>query len=177
MLKTKSIVAVAFVALLAFSPPLSLALSYTLSVQTVAPSYFGTQTINIVGKVSPAPGPNTAVFLTIINPGGKVVYVNQDSVNGTTGVFSDSVAAGVSQDWVDGTYTVNATWGAYGPPLRAVATFTWSPAQTTTTSTTTAQVPEFSFGVAPLVLLASLLAVSALARKFGILGRQSRAHQ
>jgi hypothetical protein len=166
----RSIAAATLLAFLAFSAPLSFALSYTLSVQTGSPSYSGTQTITIVGKVTPAPGPNTAVFLSVISPNGKVVYVNQDSVNGTTGVFSDSVTPGTSSDWVDGTYTVNATWGAYGPTLHAVATFTWT-SQTTTTSTTTAQVPEFTPGIAPLVLLASLLAVAALARKFSLLSR------
>jgi hypothetical protein len=164
-------VAATLAALLFFySAPLSSALSYTLVVQTAAPSYYGSQPIVVFGKVNPAPGPNTAVFLSIVNPSGKVVFVSEDAVNGTTGVFSDSVVPGTSSDWLDGTYTVNASWGAYGPPLRAVTTFTWSSTQTVTTSTTTAQVPEFTPGAAPLVLLLSLLAVAALVRKFNILG-------
>ncbi|MDG7008365.1 MAG: hypothetical protein JRN06_09020 [Nitrososphaerota archaeon] len=111
--------------------------AYALKVQTDQQSYFGTQPILISGSVTPAPGASTGVVFTIVNPSGtKLGYWNAD-VNGTTGDFSYSIVAGGSSAWVAGTYTVNATWGAYPPQVYAHSTFSWSPTATTTTTTTT----------------------------------------
>ena len=59
---------------LLFAPAFA-ATTYTVSVQTDAASYSGTQNIMISGVVSPAPGANTAVVVTIKNPSNAVVDI------------------------------------------------------------------------------------------------------
>lgn len=130
--------------LLALFPVILLALSgvasavtYSISVQTNSSTYLGAPTITVSGQVSPAPGPNTAVFVRVFNPNGVVATAGQVNVNGTTGLYSETFAAGGSTNWVNGNYVVNATWGAYGPVIFALANFAWSSSPITTTTSTT----------------------------------------
>jgi hypothetical protein len=114
------------------------ALSYSMTVHTGTPSYSGAATIQVSGQVTPAPGPNTAVLIRVYNPDNSLVTADQATVNGTTGLFSDSFVAGGASLWIDGTYLINATWGAYGPAIFSTATFSWSSQSATITATSTA---------------------------------------
>ncbi len=113
------------------------ALSYTIAIQTNSSAYVGAATVQVSGQVSPAPGPNTAVLLRVLNPNRVLVTADQASVNGTTGLFSATFVAGGTSTWIDGTYVLNATWGAYGPTIFSTSTFSWSSHTTTTTTTST----------------------------------------
>jgi hypothetical protein len=120
------------------------AVTYTVSVQTDRTSYTSGQSIMISGTVSPAPGANTAVVVTIRNPANTVVDISDDPVNPSTGAFSQVTVAGGTANWVPGTYAVNATWGGYGSTATLTTTFAYgspstsssSSSTTTTTSTT-----------------------------------------
>ena len=109
----------------------------TLTVSTDSASYSASQTIRITGSLSPAPGPSTAVTLKLINPSGTVLAVWEAEVGATSGLFNHTLVAGGTSGWTEGTYTVNATWGAYPPQIYANTTFAYSPIFTTTTTTTT----------------------------------------
>ena len=114
-----------------------LAASYTLSVQTTSTTYTGSVNITVTGQVSPAPGQNTSVLLRVYNPGKALATFADVPVNGTTGQYSFTFAAGGSSAWVGGTYLVNATWGAYGPVIFKVVTFSWTSSGTTTSTSST----------------------------------------
>ena len=111
--------------------------TYTLKVSTNSATYSASDSIKITGSVSPPPGPSTGVTLKLINPNGVTLGVWYADVGASTGLFNHTVVAGGSAGWTAGTYTVNATWGAYLPQLYADAKFTYSPTVTTTTTTTT----------------------------------------
>ena len=111
--------------------------SYTLTVSTDKPSYVYGQAIQISGKVSPPPGPNTAVFLEIINPHGAVVAPGEAPVGASTGLYNYTLVAGGNSGWIAGTYAVNATWGAYPPQVSAEATFQYTPTAVTSTTSST----------------------------------------
>jgi len=128
--------AIGLAALVALSVPVS-AVSYSVTVHTDSAIYVGSSSISITGQVSPAPGANTSVLLRVYNPSMVLVGASEAPVNGTTGSYSYSFVAGGTSSWVAGTYTVNATWGAYGPAVFQTATFSWSPLTTSTTSTST----------------------------------------
>jgi len=100
--------------------------AYTVTVQTNQAVYSGTSPIVVTGIVSPPPGPNTGVVVTVTSPTGAAVDISDDSVNGTTGAFSHITVAGGSANWVTGTYTVNAVWGGDGATASGVATFTYA---------------------------------------------------
>ncbi|MDG6948991.1 MAG: hypothetical protein JRM77_03925 [Nitrososphaerota archaeon] len=111
--------------------------SYALTVSTDKPSYISGQTIRITGRVAPPPGPNTAVFLEIINPRGTVVAPGEAPVGASSGLYNYTLVAGGTSAWVAGTYTVNATWGAYPPQVSATVTFQYAPSAVTSTSSST----------------------------------------
>jgi len=113
------------------------ALSYTLTVHTNANSYAGESSVTINGQVSPAPGPNTSVLLRVYNPNMLLTTAAVAPVNGTTGDYSSSFIAGGSSAWIDGTYSVNATWGAYGPVIFKITTFKWASSATSTSTSAT----------------------------------------
>ena len=115
--------------------------TYTLKVATDSSAYGPGQTIKVTGSVSPAPGPSTAVALKVLNPAGTVVAVGETSVGASSGLYNYTFVAGGSSAWSSGTYTLNATWGAYPPQIYAKATFAYSTTVTTTTTTTTTTTP------------------------------------
>ena len=146
--------------------------SYTLTVSTDKPSYASGQAIQVSGKVSPAPGPNTAVFLEIINPHGVVVAPGEAQVGASTGSYNYTFVAGGTSSWVSGTYTVNATWGAYPPQVDAVATFQYAPtvittSSSTTTSTTSTTSSSASTSSTSVITTSSSSATSASSSKGG----------
>ena len=98
---------------------------YALTVQTNDTEYSGTTSIAISGVVSPPPGPNTAVIVTIRNPQGAAVDISDDAVNATTGAYSQVTVSGGSAGWVAGVYTVYATWGGNGARAANVTTFAY----------------------------------------------------
>ncbi|MDG6918091.1 MAG: hypothetical protein JRN62_01415 [Nitrososphaerota archaeon] len=108
--------------------------SYTLTVSTDKSSYASGQAIHVTGRVIPAPGPNTAVFLEVINPHDTIVAPGEATVSAATGLYNYTFVAGGTSAWVAGTYTVNATWGAYPPQVNATATFQYAPSVVTSTS-------------------------------------------
>ncbi|MBI3022831.1 MAG: MBL fold metallo-hydrolase [Thaumarchaeota archaeon] len=118
-----------------------LAVSYTITVQSDYPTYSGVSTIHITGQVSPAPGPNTAAFVSVLNPHGDPVDYGVEQVDANTGAFSHSTVTGgagpLAAAWISGTYTVNASWGSSGTVAYQTATFAYTATTTTTTQTTT----------------------------------------
>lgn len=120
-----------------FASSMASATTYTLKVSTDSASYSGAASIKITGSVSPAPGASTGVTLKLINPTGVVLGVWTAGVGASSGEFNYTLTAGGTSSWTAGTYTVNATWGAYPPQLYAQTTFTYSTAITTTTTTST----------------------------------------
>ncbi|HUK80149.1 MAG TPA: hypothetical protein VLU91_05750 [Nitrososphaerales archaeon] len=122
------------------------ALSYSLTVQTNATSYVGESTVLITGQVTPAPGPNSSVSLRVYNPNMLLATAAVAPVNGTTGLYSSTFVTGGSSAWIEGTYSVNATWGAYGPVIFKITTFSWasSATSTSTSATSTTTVSTFS---------------------------------
>jgi len=137
-MKRALFIAIGLVMLAALSGAAS-AVSYSLTVHTDSSSYVASSSVSITGEVSPAPGANTSVLLRIYNPNMTLVAGFAASVNGTTGSYSSTFVAGSSSSWTEGTYTVNATWGAYGPVVFKTTTFSWalSATSTTTSSVTT----------------------------------------
>ncbi len=124
-----------FLFLLSFSIiPAHAATTYTVTVQTDQASYTGTQPVKITGTVSPAPGPNTGVVITIKNQTGAVADIDEVIPSATNGSFSYTSIPGGNPAWGNGTFSVNATWGGNGATASDVATFTYSPAATSTTS-------------------------------------------
>ena len=133
-MKRALFIAIGLVVLAALSGAAS-AVSYSLTVHTDSSSYVASSSVSITGEVSPAPGANTSVLLRIYNPNMTLVAGFAASVNGTTGSYSSTFVAGSSSSWTEGTYTVNATWGAYGPVVFKTTTFSWALSATSTTST------------------------------------------
>ncbi len=113
------------------------ALAATITVKTDAPSYFASQTITTSGTVSPTPGPNNAVIVTIRNPSNTVVDIGPAQVDSSTGTYSFVTVAGGSTSWIAGTYSVNATWGGSGGTATTTTTFQYSPTPPIATTTTT----------------------------------------
>ena len=149
-LRISGVLALVFLAFQAFAPASANVGSYTMALQTNAASYTGSQSIMISGTVSPAPGPNTAVIITVTNPNHAGIDYQDDAVNPTTGGFSGVTVAGGpitcagNPCWIAGTYSVNATWGGSGSTVSQVVTFTYTPASTTTTTSTTGTVTSTS---------------------------------
>lgn len=169
-----------------------LAVSYTISIQTDYPTYSGVSTIHITGQVSPAPGPDTAAFVSVLNPHGDPVDYGVEQVDANTGAFSHSTVTGgagpLAAAWISGTYTVNASWGSSGTVAYQTTTFgytattttTTSSTSTTTTSTTTSSstststgtsatstssvIPEFNPQALLIVSLVALAVIAVLGR-------------
>jgi hypothetical protein len=115
------------------------AAGYTITVKTDLSSYTSGQEIKISGAISPAPGAaSTAVLVRIFNPSSHplLVYAGEANVSASTGDYNATLVAGGSSEWTTGTYTVNATWGGFLPPIFRTTTFTYTATTTTTTSTT-----------------------------------------
>jgi hypothetical protein len=193
-LRIFGVVALFFLASQAFIP-VQAATTYTMTLQTDIPSYSGAQPITITGVISPAPGPNTGVIITVKNPVGTVADVNEVFPGPTNGSFSDVSYPGGNAAWTSGTFTVNATWGGSGGTASKIATFVYSPTavttsttvttttsstttttttsttSTTTTSssrtTTSANAPEFPTSVLAIVALAAMAMVAALSKRIG----------
>jgi len=172
--------------------PVHAAATYTITLQTDAPSYSGAQPIKITGVISPAPGPNTGVIITVKNPSGTVADINEVFPNPSDGTFSDTSVPGGNAAWTAGTFTVNATWGGGSATASKVATFVYSPTATSTTSsttsttttttststttsisttavpittTTTSTAPEFPSSVLAIVALAGMVLVALLSKR------------
>jgi large repetitive protein len=127
--------ALAILALAFFFVTPALAVTYTITVQTDAPSYSGIQPITITGVVSPAPGPSTAVFVVIKGPSGAVVDLGSEAADAVTGAWRHVTVPGGTGNWTAGTYRINATWGGPGGSASQIATFSYVvPLATTTTA-------------------------------------------
>lgn len=174
--------------------PAHAATVYTMTLQTDAPSYSGVQPITMTGVVSPAPGPNTGVIITIKNSVGSVADINEVFPSATNGSFTDVSVPGGNPAWTTGTFSVNATWGGGGATASKVVTFaysatatttttttsststmtsatsstststTTSSTSTTTTTTTSSTVPEFPFSVLAVVALIGMAVVAYLSK-------------
>ncbi|MDG6988713.1 MAG: hypothetical protein JRN21_05230 [Nitrososphaerota archaeon] len=112
--------------------------TYRLTVQTNSPSYYGSQQVVVVGSVLPAPGAGTSVSISVYNPQGELARAAEAQVDGTTGNYTVSFAAG-GASWTDGQYAVDATWApsTSGPAYHATTTFSYSVNETTTTTAST----------------------------------------
>ena len=169
----------AFLFLLAFSvAPVHAAGAYSVFLQTDQSSYSGAQSIKITGTITPPPGPNTAVIITVKNSAGSVADINEVTPSSTNGSFSDVSIAGGNSAWVSGMFSVNATWGGDGATATNFVTFSYSstPATitttigTTTTTTTipTTPAPEFPSGVLAAVTLVGMAGVAILSRRIAL---------
>jgi hypothetical protein len=171
--------ALVFVSSLAFVPAHA-ATTYTMTLQTDAASYSGAQPITITGVISPAPGPNTGIIVTVKNSVGSVADVNEVFPGPTNGSFTDISVPGGNAAWTSGTFAVNATWGGNGATASKVVTFVYSPTATTTTTTsttttttttssttkiTTSNAPEFPPGVLAMVALVAMAMVALLSKR------------
>lgn len=125
-----SVLAIAAILLLS-APFISFAAGTTVTVHATA-QYQGQ--VSISGVVSPTPSSGTAVAISVSDPNGVQVAANTVLLN-STGGFSYSFAAG--SGWVNGTYTVVATWAqsSVSSPVSGITTFTYGKAAITTTST------------------------------------------
>lgn len=167
-----------------------LAVAYTITVKTDYPTYTGVSTIRITGQVSPAPGPNTATFVSVLNPNGKPVDYGVEQVDANTGAFSHTTVTGgagpLAALWISGTYTVNASWGSSGTVVYQSMTFAYTATSTTTTSSTSTTttttssstststgtsttstssvIPEFNPQALLIVSLVALAAIAVLGR-------------
>ena len=103
-------------------------ISVTVNVFTTSLFYSDTQPIDVTGTVAPTPGNGTSAFIEVYNPDGTVVHVDSVPVSGTTGQFNDSFNSG-GTNWINGTYTLRATWGASinGPTFSGNTSFSYSP--------------------------------------------------
>ena len=103
-------------------------ISVTVNVSTTSLFYSDTQPIDVTGTVAPTPGNGTSAFIEVYNPDGTVVHVDSVPVNGTTGQFNDSFNSG-GTNWINGTYTLRATWAASinGPTFSGNTSFSYSP--------------------------------------------------
>jgi hypothetical protein len=171
----------------------ALAQTYAVTLQTNAPSYSGVGPIQITGQVSPAPGPNTAVVITIHNSAGGVAEITEVVPNPTAGSFSYTSYPGGNAAWTTGTFTVNATWGGDGETATQVSTFAYtasasstsSSSSTSTTSSTSRSssissasststtskatpAPEFPASALALVALVGVAVVAALSRRIAV---------
>lgn len=115
-------------------PVFAQATTYTVTVQTNAPTYSGATPILITGVVSPAPGAGTAVVISIKNPVGALADYAEANVNAATGSFNYTSVPGGSATWTFGTYTINATWGGPGGTAFGIASFNYTAAVSSTTS-------------------------------------------
>ncbi|MDG6931741.1 MAG: hypothetical protein JRN26_06550 [Nitrososphaerota archaeon] len=99
------------------------ATSYSISVQTSAPSYVSGQTVVVSGTVSPVPSAGTAVTLKVTGPTGGQ-YLDSATVS-STGAYSFSFVLLPSSNWPAGTYSVNVTWAEsyQGPYASNTASF------------------------------------------------------
>ncbi|HUK75834.1 MAG TPA: hypothetical protein VLU99_08575, partial [Nitrososphaerales archaeon] len=120
-----SLLALAFALSLAISP--AYATTYTMTLQTDASSYSGLQPILITGAISPVPGANTAVIITVKNQAGTVADITEVIPSTVDGSFSYTSHPGGNAAWTSGTFTVNATWGGNGATASSVVTFAYSP--------------------------------------------------
>jgi hypothetical protein len=106
-----------------------------MTLQTDMAAYAGAQPIKITGVISPAPGPNTGVIITIKNAAGGVADINEVFPNPSDGTFADTSVPGGNAAWTTGVFTVNATWGGASATASKTVTFSYSQSATTTTST------------------------------------------
>ena len=134
-LRVSSFVALAFILTQAFFP--AYAATYSMTLQTDAQSYSGVQPIVITGTISPVPGTNTAVIITLKNSAGGVADIAEVVPSLTDGSFGYTSYPGGNQAWTSGTFTVNATWGGSGATVSRVVTFTYLAAVSSTTSSST----------------------------------------
>ncbi|HEV2390620.1 MAG TPA: hypothetical protein VGS04_07850, partial [Nitrososphaerales archaeon] len=128
VLRLAPIIVLVVFAMGTFAAPILAAQAYTVTVQTSSPTYSGATPILITGTVSPAPGPGTAVVITIKNPAGSAADLLFANVDGATGNFNSTSVPGGSAAWTTGTYTVNATWGGPGGNAFGTTTFAYTAA-------------------------------------------------
>jgi hypothetical protein len=115
---------------------------YTVSVRTDKPSYVGIAQVMISGTVSPTPGPNSAVVVSVLNPNNTTMDFEEDAAYPSTGAFSQITVAGGpiscgggSPCWTAGKYSVNMTRGGAGGTSTAVTAVQYSPGSGTGTTT------------------------------------------
>jgi hypothetical protein len=97
--------------------------AHSISIWTNSPSFNGTQTVSLVGVISPIPTRGTNVTISVTSPGGVVVIKRSESV-ASTGSFSTSFESGQDASWLSGSYAVAADYdGSSG-----TTSFSWTPA-------------------------------------------------
>ncbi|MDG6982739.1 MAG: hypothetical protein JRM74_04720 [Nitrososphaerota archaeon] len=99
---------------------------YTLTVGTNASVYCCSGSIAVNGTVTPNPGSGTSVDINVFNPGKTQVGAFSAPLN-SFGDYNFTFASG-GANWIDGVYSVNATWAPSisGPTYHASAVFSYS---------------------------------------------------
>ena len=120
--------------LLAFSTAQSSPTTYSMVLTSSSSTYLPGETIQIYGAISPAPGPYTGALVRVVSPSGATVLLGEADVNPVNGSFSFTGVAGGTASWTQGVYTINATWGAYSPPIICTRPFGYGTAVTASTS-------------------------------------------
>ena len=136
-------------------------------------SYAGTDSIVITGKVTPTPGPNATVFLSILDPNGKPIVSAPSAVDPDIGIFSHTVVIGDTASWDSGQYTINIRPSASAAIIFQTTNFIYTNltavSSTSTTSTTDSIIsttPEFSINITSNLedlLMLSLVALAVVA--------------
>lgn len=120
------------------------AAAYSVTVGTNLTAYpqGGAVSIIVTGLVVPAPSFGTNIVVTLANPTGVLVELASIPASNVSGIFSTTFVGGGNSNWVNGTYTVTASYAvsASGPVYTGKSTFTYGfipPTSTTTPPTTT----------------------------------------
>jgi len=132
----RTIATVMLAAFLVLGPLAASAATSAMTLNPSATSYTGSATISYTGTISPAPTIASSVVVTTTGPSGAV-DIGTAAVATGTGTFTYTLVAGGNANWVQGTYTVNGTWGAQGNTATKTTTFTYSPGTGTGTFTVT----------------------------------------
>jgi hypothetical protein len=131
----RTIATVILAAFLVLGPVAAFGATSTMTLSTNSASYSGMANITISGTISPAPTVASNVIITTVGTAGAVDIGSSPVATGT-GAFSYTLVSGGNANWVSGTYTVNATWGAQGNTATKTTTFTYGGGSTGTTTVT-----------------------------------------
>jgi hypothetical protein len=80
-----------------------------MSIEPTELLYSGGDLVTLIGSIFPPPSSSEGILVTINNPAGSEVQVGTAFTGVSNSTFAFLVNAGVTPEWVSGTYTVIAT--------------------------------------------------------------------
>ena len=123
----------AIAAVLFLSVPIMASAAGTV-VDVNATSVYG-KSVNVSGMITPNPGAGQEVSIAVTAPDGANVLSAVVPVSSATGAYNYTAVAGGSSHWINGTYSVSATWGTISQAYTNTTTFAYGAFTTTSTST------------------------------------------